>query len=194
MEKFADIIEIISEQKSIDPPYDFTDQVMRRLPDQYPGVLIAAASFVHYFYRRALVPDGDQTKGFTRRECSFYFFITGLFYLIIGIILMTGINEVAFSMAAMEWIKLQPHLTIGAAIWFLTLGVVLMMGGSIGMKIAKYGTMFFIFFTVLNGILMRPYLHIPFAGVFIIGFVAISSFMGFMLAHAVKKIELRPVC
>jgi len=127
------------------------------------------------------------------RECSFCFFITGFFYLIMGIVLMAGFKAIGFSMAAMEWIKLQPHLTIGAAIWLFTLGVVLMLDGSAVIKMVRYGTLFYIFFTVFNGILMRPYLHVPYAGVFIIGFVATSAFMGVMLALAVQKMELRPV-
>ena len=193
MEKFADIIEKIKKQKIIDPPESFTDHVMRRLPDQYPGILLVVASFAHHLYNQALAPVSDQSNGFTRRECSFYFFITGFFYLIIGIILMMGLEEIGSGMAAMEWIKLQPHLTMGVAIWFLALGAVLMMGGNNGMKIAKYGTLFYIFFAVVNGTLMRFYLHIPFAGMFVTGFAATNAFMGILLALAVQKMELRPV-
>ena len=43
------------------------------------------------------------------------------------------------------------------------------------------------------GILLFFYHGILFAGVFIIGFVATSAFMGGPLALAVQKIELRPV-
>ncbi|MCX5808078.1 MAG: hypothetical protein NTX36_01685 [Proteobacteria bacterium] len=193
MEKFADIIEKIKNQKIIDPPESFADHVMRQLPDQYPGILFAAASFVHHLYNHALALDGDGSNGLTSRECSFYFFITGFFYMIIGIILMMGLQGIGSSMAAMEWIGLQPHLTIGAAIWLLALGVLLMLNGSVGIKAARYGTMFYVFFAVVNGILMRQYLHVPFAGVFIIGFVATSAFMGVMLSRAVKKVELRTV-
>jgi hypothetical protein len=96
-------------------------------------------------------------------------------------------------MAAMEWIKLQPHLTIGAAIWLLALGLVLMLDGSAGIKAVRYGTLIYVFFTVLNGILIQTHLHVPYAGVFIVGFVATSALMGVMLAHAVKKVELRPL-
>lgn len=191
MEKFAEIIEKIKKQKTMDPPKSFTDQVMRRLPDQYPGILLAAASFVHQLYKHALAPDGDRSNGLTRRECSFYFFITGFFYLIIGIILMMGLQQISSSMAAMEWIKLQPHLTIGAAIWLLALGLVLMLDGSAGIKAVRYGTLIYVFFTVLNGILIQTHLHVPYAGVFMVGFVATSALMGVMLAHAVKKVELR---
>jgi hypothetical protein len=193
MEKFADIIEKIKKQKTIDPPVSFTDCILQRLPDRYPGFLFAAGALLYQLYNQVLAPDGDQSNGLTRRECSFYFFITGFFYLIIGIILMMGLQEIGSSMASMEWIKLQPHFTIGAAIWLLALGVVLMMDGSTGMKIAKYGTLLYIYIAVVNGTLIRLYLHVPFAGMFIIGFVATNAFMGILLALAVQKMELRPV-
>ena len=85
------------------------------------------------------------------RECSFCFFITGFFYLIMGIVLMAGFKAIGSGMAVTDWIALQPHFTIGAAMWLLALGMLLMMDGRIGIKIAQYGTLFYIFFTVVNG-------------------------------------------
>ena len=110
-----------------------------------------------------------------------------------GIVLVVGVKGTGSGMAAMEWIKLQPYLIIGAAIWLLALGMVLMMKGSIAIKIAKYGTWFYIFSTVINGILMWNFMHVPHAGVFIIGLAATSALMGVLLALAVQKIELKPV-
>jgi hypothetical protein len=66
------------------------------------------------------------------------------------------------------------------------------MDGSTALKIAKYGTLFYIFFTVFNGILMWDYLHLPYAGVPLLGFEAMSVLMGVMLAFVVQKMELRP--
>ena len=193
MDNHQDIIDRIKATPAIQLPESFTDNVMRRLPDRYPDILLAAASYIYQLYNLALEPDGDRAIGLTRRECSFYFFITGFFYLIIGAILTIGLQGISSGMAAMEWIQLQPHLTIGAAIWLLALGVVLMMDGSAGIKAARYGTLIYVFFAVVNGILMRNYLQIPFAGVLIIGFVSASAFMGVMLAQAVKKIEVRTI-
>jgi len=193
MDKHQDIIDRIKSTPVIQPPESFTDSVMQRLPDRYPGILLAAASFIHQLYKYAMTPDGDRASGLTRRECSFYFFVTGFFYLIIGIILMIGLQRISAGISAMEWIKLQPLLIIGAAIWLLVLGIVLMLDGRRGVKAAKYGTIVYIFFTIINAILMWHYLHIPFAGVFIMGFVATSALMGVMLDHAVKKVELRTI-
>jgi hypothetical protein len=61
------------------------------------------------------------------------------------------------------------------------------------MKIAKYGTLLYIYIAVVNGTLIRLYLHVPFAGMFIIGFVATNVFIGVLLALTVQKMELRPV-
>jgi len=190
MEKFTDIIEQIKKHKAIDPPQSLTDNVMSRLPDKYPGIGLAAVSFVHNLFTRAFAPDGDQCTGLTCRECSFYFFITGLFYLIIGIILMLGLRGAGSNITVTEWIKMQPYLTIGAALLLFALGAILMMNESIGIKIAKYGTLLYIFCAVVNSILLRPYLRIPYASFFIIGLAATSALMGIILVQAVQKMEL----
>jgi hypothetical protein len=194
MDQHQAIIDLIKSTPAIEPTDDFTRRLMSRLPELDQGVWAKAKQTLFN-------PSGTGVQSrwaqilpvSNKRECSFCFFITGFFYLIIGIVLMAGFKAIGSSMAAMEWITLQPHLTIGAAAWLLALGMVLMMDGSIAIKIARYGTLFYIFFTVFNGILMRPYLHVPYAGVFVIGFVATSALMGVMLALAVKKMELRPV-
>jgi hypothetical protein len=194
MDNQQDIIDLIKSTPAIEPPDDFTRRLMGRLPELDHGLWAMAKQTLFN-------PSGTGVRSrwaqilpvSNTRECSFCFFVTGFFYLIMGIVLMAGFKAIGSSMAAMEWITLQPHLTIGAATWLLALGMVLMMDGSTAIRIARYGTLFYIFFTVFNGILMRPYLHVPYAGVFIIGFVATSALMGVMLALAVNKVELRPV-
>lgn len=193
MEKYKDIIEKLQKQKTVAPPDSLTDHLMKRLPDQYPGILFVIASFVHNLYWHALEPDGDRANGLTRSECSFYFFITGLFYLIIGIILMMGLQRINAAIVEMELIKLQTHLTIGTAIWLLALGLVLILNWRSGIKAARYGTIFYFMFALANGILMWSYIHSFIGSMFIIGFVGASALMGFMLTYAVKKVELRAI-
>jgi hypothetical protein len=194
LNEFKDLIKMMEATPKAPVPDHFTQNVMGRLPELDQGVW-ARAKHALFNPSWAGVPSrwAQLLTVTNTRECSFCFFVTGFFYLIMGIVLMAGFKTIGSSMAAMEWITLQPHLTIGAATWLLALGMVLMMDGSTAIKIARYGTLFYIFFTVLNGILMRSYLHVPYANVFIIGFVATSALMGVMLALAVKKVELRPV-
>ena len=191
LSKYKSLIKLMEATPEVNVSEGFTEKVMGRLPELDQGVWAR----VKHSLLNPLWP-GIQSRWAqilsvsNRRECSFCFFITGYFYLIMGIVMMAGFKAIGPSMSSMEWIKLQPHLTIGAAIWLLALGMVLMMEGSTAIKIAKYGTWFYIFFTVFNGILMWDYLHLPYAGVPLLGFEAMSVFMGVMLALAVQKMEL----
>jgi len=190
--KYKSLIKLMEETPKANVSDGFTEAVMNRLPELDQGVWAKVKHFLFNPSWAGIQSRWTQIMSVSdKRECSFCFFITGYYYLIIGIVLMSGFKAIGPSMSTMDWIKLQPYLTIGAAIWLLALGMVLMMDGSIVIKIAKYGTLFYLFFTVFNGILMRPYLYVPYAGVFIIGFLATSALMGVMLALAVQKTELR---
>lgn len=187
-EQFRDLTEIMENAGQKKPSENFTSAVMARLSEGKET--IKTFSLGRLFSNNL---NFSFQNSVTKTECAFCFFLTGFFYLIIGSILMVGIQGIGSSMAAMEWIKLQPHLTIGEAIWLLVLGVILMIAGSAGMKIAKYGTLLYIFFAVVNSMLLRPYLRFPYADIFIIGLAATGALMGIMLVQVVQKMELRPV-
>jgi hypothetical protein len=192
-----DLIKRMEAEPKVPPPDGFTERVMGLLPDLNQGFWEKVKhSFINHSWAGNQSRWAQMLSVSNRRDCSFCFFITGYFYLIMGIVMMAGFKSIGPSLAAMEWITLQPHLTIGAAAWLLALGMVLMMDGSIAIKIARYGTWLYIFFTVFNGTLMTHYLHVPYAGLFIIVFMVTSTLMvvmGVMFAFAIQKIELRPV-
>ena len=189
-----DLIQDIEAMPEVPTPDHLTERAMSHLPELDQG---AWAKMKHTLFN----PSWDSIQSLwaqilsvsNRRECSFCFFITGYCYLIMGITLMLGFKAIGPSMDAMELLKLQPHLTIGTAIWLFALGIVLMMKRSIAIKIAKYGTWVYIFFTGINGILMWDYLLLPYVGVPLILFWALSTFAGFFLAYTVQKVELMPI-
>ena len=192
--KYESLINLMEATPKAPAPDRFTERVMGRLPELDQGVWARVKHSLHNPSWPGIQSRWAQMLSVSnRRECSFCFFITGYFYLIMGIVMMAGFKAIGPSMSSMEWIKLQPHLTIGAAIWLLGLGMVLMMDSSTAIKIAKYGTLLYLFFTVFNGTLMWLYLHLPYAGVPLIGFEAMSVLMGVMLVIAAKKMESRSV-
>jgi hypothetical protein len=177
--EYSDIIRLMKASSQAPVPDGFTQKVM-----EWIAMVDPSEAGVQSRWTQILSASDP-------REYSFCFFITGFFYLIIGIILMVGFKAIGSGVLATEWIKLQPLLTIGAAMWLLALGMLLIIDGRIAIKIAQYGTLLYIFFTVFNGILMHPYLRVPHANFFIIGFVAMGVLMGVMLSLAVKKAETR---
>jgi hypothetical protein len=194
LSKYKHLIHRMEATSKAPVPDLFTERVMGRIMELDEGIWAkvkravyipaAADAYARWAQRYAIT---------TPRECSFCFFISGFFYLIMGIMLMMGFRALGSGMAATDWIALQPHVTFGAAIWLMALGALLIMDGRIAVKIAQYGTLLYIFFTVVNGVLMRPYLHIPYAGIMLTGFVGTGVIMGIMLVLAVKKMELRQV-
>lgn len=178
-DNYKDIINLISATPKAPVPDNFTQNVMERIALVNPSEAGVQSRWAQMLSVSNI------------RECSFCFFITGFFYLIVGIVLMAGFKAIGSGIAVTDWIALQPRFTIGAAMWLLALGILLIMDGRIGIKIAQYGTLLYIFFTVVNGLLMRPYLRVPHSDIFVIGFVATGALMGVMLALAVKKVEMR---
>jgi hypothetical protein len=191
--EYKHLVSMMTSAPKVPAPKGFTQNVMGRLPAGHgiwsmignvlPGILQEGAQSV--WERGIRVP--------SKTECSFYFFITGFFYLIMALVLMAGFKAVLSGSAAKDWIELQPYVTLGAALWLIAIGSLLMLDGRTAIRIARYGSLLFIFFAVFNGVLMRTHLHIPDAGIFIVGFAATSTIMGGMLAFAVNKMETRQI-
>lgn len=178
--KYKDLIGRIKTAPKVDPPPDFTRRVMEKLPRQVDRTIPKGN------------PSGADTNADVNyKTCSFYYFVAGLFYMIIAGVALKGIAAVASGAAAVGWIGIQPYIAIGASILFFSLGILLWIDSRWGANAARFGTLFYIFATVLNSVMLRPYLHIPYATIFMAGLAATGAVMGIMLVRAVRKMELR---
>lgn len=182
--EYEDLITIIQAAPQATPPADITQRVMGQLPEQKRGLisLLKKVGLGFYF-------NENSDTSISRAVCSFYYFITGFFYLIIGIVSVTYMKQISIELSTINWIGLQPYFAIGTALWLFVLGLVLKINGRSGVTAARYGTMLYIFFVVANSIFIRSYLHIPYAIIFVIGLAASSAFMGIMLVQAIQKMD-----
>ena len=98
-------------------------------------------------------------------------------------------KKISMDFSTINWIGLQPYFAIGTALWLFSLALVLNISGRSGVNAARYGTILYIFFAVINSLLIRYYLHIPYAIIFVIGLAASSAFMGIMLVQAIRKMD-----
>jgi len=187
--EYKDLIQQMKVMPQVNPPSDITQQVMARLTDEKKLSLLYQLKIVGF---RSYL-DENRENSISKSACSFHYIMTGFFYLIIGIVSMTGIRKIKLELADISWIGLQPYFAIGTAIWLFALGVVLKIDGQAGVNAAKYGTMFYIFFAVVNSILLQSYLHIPYAIIFVIGLAATSAFMGILLVKAVQKMDWKAI-
>lgn len=187
--EYNDLIKQMKAMPQVTPPSDITQQVMGRLVDEQELSLLYQLKKAGL---RFYLGEKNETS-ISKAACSFYYIMTGFFYLIIGIVSMTGIKKINVELVDINWIGLQPYFAIGIAIWLFSLGVVLKIDGKAGVNAAKYGTMLYIFLAVLNSILLQSYIQIPYAILFVIGLAAASAFMGIMLVKAIQKMDWKAI-
>ena len=104
---------------------------------------------------------------------------------------MIGLRGIISEMMISQWIRLQPQVFLITSLWFIALGIALVVDGEGAVKAAKLGTFFYIGFAVLNELAIQMVLIIPYAGIFILSFIGTSILMGVLLAIAVQKMALR---
>jgi len=194
-EEYRDLVQLMRAAPKISTSSLLTEKVLDQVPGKkYERTL--ESRFKLFYYNMS----GAGIRSFreqifvvsNRDECSFCFFITGYFYLGIGLVLLAGLKATGLStFYEMNWIGFQPQITIGASIWLLVLGMVILMRGKTAMKVAKYAMFLYTSLIVFNGVMMWPYLRAPFVGIVVTGFVSASLVIAAMLALAVERIDMR---
>ncbi|MFH1005942.1 MAG: hypothetical protein V1800_00385 [Candidatus Latescibacterota bacterium] len=121
--------------------------------------------------------------GISTRECSFYFLMSGVFYLVLGAVLMAGFSGIGTT--GIPWFQWQPQIMLLISLLFIVLGVALGRGGSAAVKTVKSVTLFYIAFVVVNGISVQTVLPLPKA--FTAGFILSGAVMGLLLIVALQK-------
>ena len=188
LKKWQDLKSIVclaAETKAVEPSADLTARVLSRLSEA-PGSRLAA---VRDFLFRPRTANIDLVKAFSgnvsRPECSFYYLMGGLYYLIISLILMIGLNKLDPRWAAVTWIKLQPFISLFVALWLGAMGVALLKNGQTAIRIAYTGSLLLIGFFIANGIAIHLTAGFPIALVFLFALVGTGIIGGLFLLRII---------
>jgi hypothetical protein len=175
--RHRDITQIMEKVPLKQLPEDFTARVMARLPE---GKVTARQFSLRRLFGN---PDfaTDMTIDFqhsvTKKECAFYFFLTGFFYLVLGIILMLGLPRPT-GLLHPGWLAVQPLVGLLFAAELTALGVAVYTNGDSAVRFARAGTLLYAALIILNGWLGTFYMQIPVT----IFFAAIFSLTGLGIA------------
>ena len=170
--QFSDLTAIMENVGTKHAPDNFTAKVMKRLSEDKE----AAQSFaikrtffpsVHFGFHRYV----------TKTECAFYFFLTGFFYLILGLIMMIGL-PLPVVMENNGWLSVQPFFGILLAVELTIVGIVLLKKGDSAIRLVRMGTILYTALVILNFWIGNLYIQ-PVAAVF---FIAVFSMTGLVLA------------
>jgi len=177
---------MIKEAPPVQPPDDFTGRVMNEITGVRSGIW--ARIMRALMKKRKSILDmktilrGDATGG----QCSFWFFMGGFFYLILGVVLMLGLGKISSGAVTAEWIGLQPHIAFATAIFFGVLGLILLMDGGNSVKMAKLGALSYTAFATFNGAVIQMSLGAPSAIIFGLTFGIMGILTGTFLGIAAE--------
>jgi hypothetical protein len=121
------------------------------------------------------------------QECSFYFIMVGVFYAILGVILMVGLHKLGASLATLGWVRWQPQIALFTALCMVAMGFYLLKDGKLALRVARIGALIYLGFAFLNGIIVPLEWDIP-----VSAFVSMLSTLigvptGFFLFRAIQN-------
>ncbi|MCK9196870.1 MAG: hypothetical protein M0P16_07810 [Syntrophales bacterium] len=179
--RFRDLTEIMRKAPRRETPEGFTERVMERLPEGKGGV--RRFSFLRPFWTPAYTR--YLTRGFqlpvTKTECAFYFLLTGFFYLVLGSIMMLGLQRLT-GLLHPGWLSVQPIFGLLLAVGLMALGVVLYSNGRSAIRVARIGTVLYAVLVILNGCIGALWTHVPvaffIAAIFSLTGLGMAAFLG----------------
>lgn len=179
--QFKYLAEIMEKTPHREVPEDFTAEIMAGISEQ--------TQVKHSSAGKNLTAFGF-TLGFpgfvTRTECSFYFFMTGFFYFILGVILLTGF-WMAGDFNPRGWLALQPFFSILLGVILSLTGTLISKNGESAMPFVRAGILLYIVFVILNGWIGALTLKIPSAMFLMMIFSAAGLSMAFLLGLAMNR-------
>jgi hypothetical protein len=175
--RYRDLTQIMENVPPKQPSEDFTARVMARLPEG--KVNVRQFSLRRFFGNPDFATDVtiDFQHSVTKKECAFYFFLTGFFYFVLGLILMLGLPRPT-GLFHQGWLAVQPLVGLLLAAELTALGVAVYTNGDSAIRFVRAGTLFYAALIILNGWLGTFYMQIP-ATIF---FAAIFSLTGLGIA------------
>lgn len=123
----------------------------------------------------------------TKRECAFYFLLTGFFYSVFGLILMLGQKRLTMDMYLASWLEMQTVLNLIAAFCLIVSGAALYVDGDLAARVVRIGTAVYAGVVILNGWNGAVSIHMPAAVFFSMTSAAAGLIIAAFLTLAVDR-------
>lgn len=188
MDKYKEIIEIIQKQEMLSPPDDIVQKVME-------GVKKAEDRLVYKFYRllfkrRELSSDAADLlsgKVVSHNQCFFLLFIMSLFYLIIGLFVIFGMQDILRNTNINLWLRLQPYLAIITGCFIMIVAFFVLK--KIQMVLfAKYLIIGHSIFIIFNALILEFIIIFPVALAFMLALSALAVLLNILLVSSIHNL------
>ena len=121
------------------------------------------------------------------QECSFYFIMVGVFYAILGVILMVGLHRLGASLVTPGWVRWQPQIALVTAGCMVAIGLYLLKDGKVALRMARVGALVYLGFSLLNGIFVSLEWALPVSAFMSLLSALIGLPTGFFLIRTIQN-------
>jgi len=180
-EQFHDLTEMMENTALMKPSGDLTAKVMARINAETAAKQMPSR-------RRFLETELtlDFSRYVTKKECAFYFVLTGFFYLVLAAILLLGLRLPAFLLHN-SWLSLQPFFGLIISAGLISMGIVIYRDDDISIHFIQAGTVLYTVLIILNGCMGVLLIRIPVAIFFTVMFSVTGLGAAFLLGLAVNN-------
>ncbi|MBN1474370.1 MAG: hypothetical protein JW914_07125 [Syntrophaceae bacterium] len=186
MEKYNNIIDIIKKQEKISPPDDIVQRVM-------DGTQRAETSFQYRLYRflfqrRKLSPDVAgilSGKIFSPVQCFFLLIVVGVFYFLMGLLVLWGMKDVLSISSINIWLRAQPYLAVVSGIFIIGLAFLVRQKPT-AINFIKYAIITHTVFIVIDALIVQFMLFSPQAIFCALVLTAVAIVLGILLISTIR--------
>jgi hypothetical protein len=178
----TEIILAMRKSGAPEPPGDFTDTVMQRLNDLPQRSVVSDALFRPRQIGHPANGSKSQTAAFTAA-----FFLTAFGYLVLAGILHMGFQKQVSSHAIPIEITTQPRIIVTVAVFFMTAGFLSRLTNPLAWNLIKFGLLFFLVFSAVNGIMVQLALNTIFPATGIVLYSVVGLVVGTFLYSRVTS-------
>jgi len=146
------IARMMRQEPAVEPPGILCERVMERIRACRPSLWTVIGEALLRPRTASVDPLRALRAPVSGQECSFYFIMAGVFYAILGVVLMIGLNRLGSALAPADWVRWQPLIALVTASCMVAIGLYLLKDGKPALRIARIGAFVYLGFALLNGI------------------------------------------
>lgn len=181
------IVRMMRDEPAVEAPTGIEKRVMARIQAHRPSPWKVLGDALVKPHNVSFHPLNALRSPVSGQECSFYFIMVGVFYAILGVILMVGLHKLGASLVTPGWVRWQPQIALVTALCMVAMGVYLLKDGKLALRVARIGALIYLGFAFLNGIIVPLEWDIP-----VSAFVSMLSTLigvptGFFLFRAIQN-------
>ena len=181
------IARMMSEEPAPEPPAGLGERIMILVRAHRPSLWVALGEALLKPHKVSFHPLNALRSPVSGQECSFYFIMVGVFYAILGVVLMIGLHKLGASLVTPGWVRWQPQIALVTAGCMVAIGFYLMKDGKLALRVARIGALVYLGFALLNGIFVSLEWEIPVSAFMSLLSALIGLPTGFFLIRTIQN-------